>query len=252
MDARTYNIVGTAGVVIIGFAIAYAATGNATWPIVTTLSGEVGDALSLFDASAFLKFYAALFAIMNPLVVIPMFVAMTDARPVAHRNQLARATTMTVLVALVVAAVFGREILGFFAISIGAFRIAGGIIVLSMGLAMLKSDGFAGGGEQGEVDGTSRAVCPLAIPLLAGPGAIATIIVQCEGAARACDYVTLGSVIAAMVFTTWLTLRAAAPVARFLGRTGLTITTRLMGMIVSAIAIDMGIIGAKLLFPSFA
>ena len=113
MDTRTYNIVGGAGIAAIGFAFLYVTAGTVQLPASFSITDEIGQAAQLFDASAFWKFYASLFAIMNPLVVIPMFVAMTERQPAAYRNRLARATTLTVMVALLVAAVFGREILGF-------------------------------------------------------------------------------------------------------------------------------------------
>lgn len=206
-----------------------------------------------FDAAAFWLFFASLFAIMNPLVAVPFFVSMTDGYTEKRRRRLALVATVAVALALVAAALFGREILGFFAISISSFRIAGGIIVLLMGLSLLQSKpaSLEGESREGARPGSrdSEAICPLAIPLLAGPGSIATIIIRCETAVRACDFITIGAVIAAMVVVTYVVLRVAVPVARFLGPSGLTVMTRLIGMIVAAIAIDMMVIGIRATFP---
>ena len=244
-----YN--GSIGIVAGGMLLSMTGAGES----IMSLTGDVLDNIGAahFDAAAFWMFFASLFAIMNPLVAVPFFVTMTDGYSEARRRRLALIATASVFLALVAAALFGREILGFFAISISSFRIAGGIIVLLMGLSLLQSrPGSASSEAPDSARAESRdseAICPLAIPLLAGPGAIATIIIRCETAERACDFITIGAVIAAMVVVTYAILRVAVPVARVLGPSGLTVLTRLIGMIVAAIAIDMMVIGIRSTFP---
>lgn len=243
-----YN--GSIGVVVGGLLLSMTGAGVA----IVELTSDALDAFGPvhFDAAAFWTFFASLFAIMNPLVAVPFFVSMTEGYPDKRRRHLATLATITVFLALLAAALFGREILGFFAISISSFRIAGGIIVLLMGLSLLQAKTATSDGSSDAPRSTSRdseAICPLAIPLLAGPGSIATIIIRCEAAERACDFLTIGAVIAAMVAVTYVVLRAAVPVARFLGPSGLTVMTRLIGMIVAAIAIDMMVIGIRSTFP---
>lgn len=213
------------------------------------------NAALVFDSGAFWLFFTSLFAIMNPLVAIPFFVTLTEGESERSRKRLARITSITVLIALAVAAVFGRDILAFFAISIGAFRIAGGIIVFLMGLALLRADGVAKSGStagNGAGKRDSEAICPLAIPLLAGPGAIATVIIRCEEATGTNDFAAVALVIVMMVLITHAILRVAVPLARALRPAGLTVVTRLIGMIVAAIAIDMLVIGVALKFPGLA
>lgn len=223
---------------------------------VFTLSTVAKSSVLAFDTAEFWVFFASLFAIMNPVVAIPIFVSMTEGRPAAYRQRLSLLAALTVMMALISAAMFGREILAAFAIAMGSFRIAGGIIVLLMGLSLLQAKVMSGGpspaaGEEAKDPG-AHAICPLAIPLLAGPGAIATIILKCEGAASLSDYVIIGTVILTMVVVTYVTLRMAVPVANLLGRTGLTVVTRLSGMIVAAIAVDMVVIGVRNFFPGLA
>jgi multiple antibiotic resistance protein len=248
---RSFIVGGTLAAAVGGYVIIMASG----WPtsvwsgldLVPQLNGEW-----VFNSDCFWMFFTSLFAIMNPLVAIPFFVSLTEGRTASSRKRMGIATSITVLIALVTAAVLGRDILAFFAISIGSFRIAGGIIVLLMGLSLLRSEGVAGGGSDAGASGTegdSGAICPLAIPLLAGPGAIATIIIRCEEATGACEFITIAAVIAAMVVITYVILRAAVPLAKALGPSGLTVVTRLMGMIVAAIAIDMLVIGVQLQFP---
>jgi multiple antibiotic resistance protein len=199
---------------------------------------------SLFDEAAFWTLLASLFAIMNPLVAVPFFAAITEGHTKTQRNRLALNATIAVAITLAIAAAFGGEILDFFAISIGSFRIAGGIIVLLMGLSLIRSDSSTNA-RPAVANSSSQAICPIAIPLLAGPGAIASIIVFCNGASQACDYITLAAVLVSMVAIVYTTLRVAVPVARFFGELGLTVVSRLLGMVVIAIALDMATIGIK-------
>jgi multiple antibiotic resistance protein len=247
-----YN--GSIGIVVGGMLLSMTGAGESIVNITSGFLDTIGAAH--FDAAAFWLFFASLFAIMNPLVAVPFFVGMTEGYTEKRRRRLALIATMSVCLALVAAALFGREILGFFAISISSFRIAGGIIVLLMGLSLMQSKPATNATDASDTPRTesrdSEAICPLAIPLLAGPGAIATIIIRCETAERACDFVTIGAVIAAMVVITYAILRVAVPVARILGPSGLTVMTRLIGMIVAAIAIDMMVIGIRATFPGMS
>jgi multiple antibiotic resistance protein len=242
---------GPVGIVVGGALMSVTGAGEALIDIVARFIDTRGDVR--FDAPGFWMFFASLFAIMNPLVAVPFFVSMTNGHSEKRRGRLALIATLAVCLALVAAALFGREILGFFAISVSSFRIAGGIIVLLMGLSLLQAKAPEISVEASEASRAasrdSEAICPLAIPLLAGPGAIATIIIRCETAERTCDFITIAAVIAAMVVVTYVVLRLAVPVARFLGQSGLTVMTRLIGMIVAAIAIDMMVIGLRNTFP---
>ena len=211
--------------------------------------GRPVGSLPLFDSAAFWALAPSLFAIMNPLVAVPFFAAITEGQSQGQRNRLALSATIAVATALVLAALLGDQILDFFAISIGSFRIAGGIIVLLMGLSLIRAS--AGGGDESGAAPSprSQAICPIAIPLLAGPGAIASVIVYCDGASGTGAWVTLAAVLLAMTAIVYVTLRVAVPVARYFGEVGLTVASRLLGMIVVAIAIDMATIGIGLRFP---
>jgi multiple antibiotic resistance protein len=215
---------------------------------------QVLQQLTAFDRGEFWSGFAALFAIMNPVIAVPLFDRIAQRSSVDARRRLALVSSFTVLLTLVVAAALGQELLGFFAIGVGAFRIAGGVIVLLMGLAMLQTRGGgeeAGGpgDEAAATERSSQAICPIAIPLLAGPGGIATIILQSQGAAAPSDYGMIACVIGLMVALTYVTLRLSMPIARVLGSTGLMVATRLIGMIVAAIAVDMMVTGLGLSFP---
>ena len=204
-----------------------------------------------FDHQAFLMFFATLFAIMNPVIAVPKFLEITGGQSAGHRNRLALTVSLAVFITLVVAALFGKQLLALFAIDISAFRISGGIILVLMGLAMVRSKpgtGEASAGCPADDNGRSEAICPVAIPLLAGPGAIAAIIVQSQTADKPADALVVACAIAAIVVLIFGTLRFASSITRRLGPAGLVVTTRIVGMFVAAIAVDMMITGLKSAF----
>lgn len=223
------------------------------WPVPTYGIAEVVSSLSsqpIFDSVLFWTSFASLFAIMNPVVAVPFFVSITDESSNRERRQTARIASVTVLVAMLVAALFGKSVLAFFAIDPSSFRIAGAFAVLLMGLSMLRGESLTSAKSNGAgADRRTHAICPVAFPLIAGPGGIVTIILMAESAERLRDNFTIGAVIVAMFIATHVTLRLAMPVAKFLGDQGLLVVTRLLGMIVSAIAIDMAVIGVRHHFP---
>jgi MarC family membrane protein len=205
-------------------------------------------------STEFLSFGAALFAIMNPFGAIPIFLSLTADNTPAERLRIGGVTALAVLVALLVTALVGHQLLGFFGISIGAFRAAGGLIILLLALSMLH-------GRQSTVhhspveqqDGEAKddpAVFPLAIPLIAGPGSIATVILYSGQAPGLAGYLVIGATIALLCLVLYFTLRLAAPLSGLLGATGMNVATRLMGMLLAAIAVEMIAAGIGDLFPA--
>ena len=205
-------------------------------------------------STEFLRFGAALFAIMNPFGAIPIFLSLTADNTPAERRRIGGVTALAVLVALLVTALVGHQILGFFGVSIGAFRAAGGLIILLLALSMLH-------GRQSTVhhspveqqDGEAKddpAVFPLAIPLIAGPGSIATVILYSNQVRGVAGYLVIGAVIALLCLVLYLALRLALPLSDRLGATGMNVATRLMGMLLASIAVEMIAAGIGDLFPS--
>jgi multiple antibiotic resistance protein len=204
-------------------------------------------------SSEFVKFAAALFAILNPFGNTTIFLSVTAERSTADRQRIALLTSVAVLITLVVAAVVGQEILDLFGISIGSFRIAGGVIVLLIALSMLRArQSGVHHSAQEEADGQQKdnpAIFPLAIPVIAGPGAIATVILYAEHAGSVGGALTIGAVILLLCLVLLVTLRAADRLSGLLGPTGMNVLTRLMGMILAAIAVEMMAGGLRDLFP---
>ena len=204
-------------------------------------------------SSEFVRFAAALFAILNLFGNTAIFLSITAERSSAERHRIALLTTAAVLITLLVAAAIGDQILALFGISIGSFRLAGGVIVLLIGLSMLQArqSGVHHSAAE-EAEGQQKdnpAIFPLAIPMIAGPGAIATVILYAQHARGVGGALTIGIVIVLMCGALFLALRAADRLSSLLGPTGMNVLTRLMGMILAAIAVEMMAGGLGELFP---
>jgi multiple antibiotic resistance protein len=201
----------------------------------------------------FLRFAAALFAIMNPFGNIAIFLSITGDRSAAERRNIATVASAAVLITLLVVAALGEQILALFGISVGSFRVAGGIIILILALSMLHAQPSGVHHSEEEEDaGRSKdnpAFFPLAIPMIAGPGSIATVILYSQQTQGLVGAAIIGAVIVLLCGVQLLALRAAARMAAFLGTTGINVLTRLMGMILAAIAIEMIVGGLTQLFP---
>lgn len=201
----------------------------------------------------FLKFAAALFAIMNPFGSVAIFLSVTADRGDTERKKIATTTAVAVLITLLVAGVLGQQILAVFGISVGSFRIAGGIIILIMGLSMLQAQPSGVHHSPQEEDAgrakDNPAIFPLAIPMIAGPGSMATVILYSQHAQGVFGWLIIGAVIASMCALLLLLLHAADRISTFMGTTGMKVLTRLMGMLLAAIAIEMVVGGLTELFP---
>jgi len=200
----------------------------------------------------YLRFAVTLTAVLDPFLAIPIFVSLTAGRAGLERARFARVVTLTVFLVLAGAALFGDGLLTLIGASLPAFRVGGGLVLLLMALAMLnarvggvrQSAAEAEELEAGEVSG----VVPLAVPLLAGPGAISTTII----AAQARSLLHLAAIvvcIAAVCALLWSVMRFAHALAPRMGTTGLNIATRLLGLLLTAIAIQTMAEGLLGLFP---
>jgi multiple antibiotic resistance protein len=206
------------------------------------------DVTALFHADVFFKFLAALLALLNPLYAIPVFLSLTQGYSPAERNRTASIASATVATTGVIATLIGEEVLSVFGIDIPSFRIAGGIIILGIALAMLKAEAPAAGDAKAASEGRARqgsiAVVPLAIPLTLGPGTIATVIVFAHQLDDGSELVTLVPVVLGASLLIWLGLRFAGPIAATLGDTVISVITRIMAIILAAVAVEMVVTGA--------
>jgi len=202
------------------------------------------------------KVLVGLLAIVNPLLAIPAFITLARDDSENARRAAARRTALAVAVIITVTVAAGEPVLAAFGISIAAFQVGGGILILLMAIAMLhaRMSGARHTDDEAE-EARSKddiAVVPLAMPLLAGPGAISTVIIythQDGSVAHKIALIVIGLLVSAAV---WAALRAATPLARLMGTTGLNIASRIMGLILAAIAIEFITRGLGVLLPGLA
>lgn len=202
------------------------------------------------------KIFIALIALVNPLGVLPMFISLTQDFTPVQKQRAIRTAAFTVVAVISTCALLGEQIIKFFGISTASLQVAGGLLILLMSLSMLNAQPSGAKTTAEERDEAEHkdtiGVVPLGIPLLTGPGAMSTVIVLAGKSHHASDYAALigsGVVIAALV---WLTLQMAQPIARFMGRTGINIATRIMGLLVAAVAVEFIVEGLKTMLPSLA
>ncbi|WP_189941714.1 MarC family protein [Sulfuriferula thiophila] len=203
-----------------------------------------------------IKFLVGLFAIVNPLGAIPIFLSMAADRRSAEMHRTAAKTSVAVVIILILSVWAGDSLLGFFGIGIPAFRIAGGMLVLMIAIAMFHAKvSQARHTDAEELEAESKvdiSVVPLAIPLLAGPGAISLVIVGAHQASSLLDKLFFSLSIALMGLIIWVVLLLAEPIGNRLGTAGLNIATRVMGLILAAMAVQFMVDGLVVLLPGLA
>jgi len=206
-------------------------------------------------AQEYLRYLVTLTAVLDPFLAVPIFLSATAHYDAPRRARLADAVTVTVFAVLAGSALFGEWLLTVIGASLPAFQVGGGLVLLLMALAMLNAKvgemrqtrAEAEELESGELSG----VVPLAVPLLAGPGAISTTIIAAQRGGPA-HWLALIGCIALVCAALWWLLRIAHSVGPRMGTTGLNIATRLLGLLLAAIAIQTMAEGLRQLFPGLA
>lgn len=198
-------------------------------------------------------FFTALLVILDPFAAIPIFLALTNNYSPAERSRIANLTAFTVVAVLITASLIGETLLVAMGTSLASFRVSGGIVLMIMALAMLQSrmDKAFNAHEQTS-DRNAIAIVPMAIPLLAGPGAISTVILEMHRSTLSLHPWLVCLCIGLAGLVLWLMLRMAAVIGRTLGTTGFNIIHRLFGLVLIAIAVEIMASGLKELFPGLA
>jgi multiple antibiotic resistance protein len=191
----------------------------------------------------------SLLAIINPLSATPMYLALTNGYTPEHRQRTIRSAVLTAFLVLTVFALLGGTIFQIFGITIHAFRIAGGVIFFGIGMDMLQAKrSRVKTTEEEEKEGMTKeevGVTPLGIPMITGPGAITTVMVLMT---QARDPVFVGILFGAILIVlalTYVVLSTAPRVVGFFGQTGLNVMTRIMGLLVTVIAVQFIVDGSR-------
>ncbi len=203
-----------------------------------------------------IKVFISLFAIIDPIGAIVFFNGLAGHRPYPERMKTAGVAASTMGITLLAAIFLGDNLLWFFGISIHSFRVAGGALIFLTGIAMLGGYGPVirqTPREQDETaDGSSVAIVPLGIPLLAGPGAITTAVISAQTAKTAPTLALLSGIVILISVMTFFIFLSSDKISGLLGKTGMNIFTRLLGLLLSAISVEFIAAGLKGLFPVLA
>lgn len=201
--------------------------------------------------------FGAFFAIMNPFMILPLFLALTSDWSLAEQRQLAIKVCISATILCAVIFFTGQRVISFFGITIDEFRIAGGLVLAQIAWSMLNGKNVSSHqGSQAEKDRLEQleamAFYPLAFPMIVGPGTIATTIVYTGQARGPEEFITLAVIILAVLALLFVVLYFASYFGRALSETMRTVMTRIMGMILLAIAVEMTTTGLRAVFPGLA
>jgi len=205
-----------------------------------------------------LKPLVTLLAIVNPLAIVPFFIHYTQGFSAEQRRQTILVSAFSSFVVIAISALAGLHILEFFGISLASFQVGGGMLLLTSALNMLNAQPAEAKTNTHELEdgaakaamGASIAVVPLTIPLLTGPATMSTVVIYAE---KAKTFVQMGTLVGygvVIALATALCFALAQPIARVLGKTGINVMTRLMGLILAALAVEVMSDGLTKLFPA--
>jgi multiple antibiotic resistance protein len=200
-----------------------------------------------------LKPLITLLAIVNPLAIVPFFIHYTQGFSPEQRRQTVFVSAFSCFVVIAVSALAGLQILEFFGISLASFQVGGGMLLLTSALNMLNAQPAEAKSNADEVnDAAARAsiaVVPLTIPLLTGPATMSTVVIYADKAHTFWQHAALVGYGAVIALATALCFSLAEPIARILGKTGINVMTRLMGLILAALSVEVMADGLGKLFP---
>ena len=201
-----------------------------------------------------------LLAIVNPLAIVPFFIHYTQGFSREQRRRTIWIASFTTFVVIATSALLGLQILEFFGITLASFQVGGGMLLLTSALSMLNAQPAEAKSNAEEINdasqratvGASIAVVPLTIPLLTGPATMSTVVIYAERAKHFPQLATLVGYGLVIALATAVCFAMAQPIARVLGKTGINVMTRLMGLILAAMAVELLADGLVKLFPILA
>ena len=202
-----------------------------------------------------LKPLIALLAIVNPIGAIPFYIHFTEGFSAEQRRRTVRVSAFSAFCVIAISAIAGLKIIEFFGISLASFQVGGGTLLLISALQMLNArpaetrDEDVTEGDDKVDAGDSIAVVPLTIPLLTGPATISTMVIYADKTRHWWELAFLVGYGVVIGIAVWLAFSASGRIARVLGKTGINVMTRLMGLILAALAVEVMSDGLIKLFP---
>ena len=195
----------------------------------------------MLDFTSYIHIFFTLFSILNPIGVIPIFLAVTANESARRKKNTIKKTVIAVLIILLIAAFAGNYVLSFFGVDLDSFRVAGGILLLLMSINMLQAKTSSVKTNEDEtseaVEKEDVSVIPLAIPLLAGPGSISTVRLFSSDISSAIEMTIFSIIILVASLSILPILFLSEEIGNRIGTTGLNIATRVMGLFLAAIAV---------------
>jgi multiple antibiotic resistance protein len=209
----------------------------------------------MITKAALASFIASLFSMMNPIGNVGVFAGMTAQKPAAEARRIAWTCAFAVAITLLIVTWCGPALFKFFGVTVHSLRSAGGVIVLVIGLHMLfnKSEHNQTATELEDAEKQdSIAFVPLAIPMVAGPGSMAAVLVAAQQHHSVLNKIEISVVVFCLAALCGVLFSFATPIAKLLGIAGMGVVTRIMGLVLSAIAMGMLTEGLKALLPGLA
>jgi len=210
----------------------------------------------MIEITAYLKILVSLVAIVNPVGAVPIYVSMSGEMAAVDQKKLPGVIAVAVTAILLTALFCGDLILSLFGITIDSFRVGGGILLLIISISMLHARTSATKHTREELEESgekeSVAIVPLSTPLLAGPGAISSVILSSHRGSGILHYALIGGDIVLLGLLLWAVLLLTPWISRNISKTGINIFTRIMGLILAAIAVEFIANGLKGLFPALS
>ncbi|MCH2172436.1 NAAT family transporter [Myxococcota bacterium] len=206
------------------------------------------------ELASYLAFVVSVFAVTNPLVAIPVYASLAADLPAETRRRIPRRTATAAFVILATAFFLGETILSLFSVSIPALRIAGGLVLASMAWSMLQAQTSRTRHTREEAEDSANrgsiAIVPLAIPVIAGPGSISLMIIAATYPNPIEGKIAILLAVFLVCISIWFILTTAERIQRLLGTTGMNVVTRIMGLIMLAVAVEFMTGGLAEKFPS--
>ncbi|WP_343192783.1 YchE family NAAT transporter [Buchnera aphidicola (Taiwanaphis decaspermi)] len=203
--------------------------------------------------SEYVQFFLRLFALVNPIGMIPIFVSLTNNKTKKAINKINLISNISVIIILSSSLLLGNFILNMFSISIDSFRIAGGILISFVSISMLNGKLNNSLHQKKNIDhknsSTDIAVVPLAIPLIAGPGAISSTIVWSSHYSNIQNIMLCILTIIFFSIFCWFCFKMSPIVVKILGKTGIIVITKIMGLLLLSLSIECITSGIKSIFP---
>lgn len=207
----------------------------------------------MFEYTDYLKMFIGLVAIVNPVGAIPIILTMTENMTNTQKKRILKTVLLSVFIILIIALFVGEQLLAFLGISIHSFRVGGGILILLMSISMLQGQVSEVKQSTEEADAydsqKSVAVVPISMPLLAGPGAISTVILYSHNCSDIVEYSTIAFIIFLLVVILSIIFHFIPWISKHISKINMNVFTRIMGLILAAIAIEFIADGVKGLFP---